>query len=118
VSVLQQLAGEINRALDARETHRAAALGGVLRELAGILGLLVLAPKAFLQGGHATPAGERPSAQADAELTEAQIEALIAQRVEARRNKDYAEADRIRDALEAQGIILEDGAQGTGWRRA
>ena len=116
VSVLQQLAGEINRALDAKDTGRAAALGGVLRELGGILGLLALSPKAFLQGGHKTPAGEVPAVPAG--LSEEQIEALIAQRVEARRNRDYAEADRIRDALEAQGIILEDGAQGTSWRRA
>ncbi len=125
VSVLQQAAGEINRALDAQDTHRAAALGGVLRELGGILGLLGLPPKAFLQGGHKAiapdaaelkPTGHPPAVPAG--LSEAQIETLIAQRVEARRNRDYAEADRIRDALEAQGIILEDGAQGTSWRRA
>jgi cysteinyl-tRNA synthetase len=48
----------------------------------------------------------------------AAIEEMIAQRTEARKNKDFAESDRIRDALAAQGIILEDGPEGTSWKKA
>jgi cysteinyl-tRNA synthetase len=50
-------------------------------------------------------------------LEAAQIEALIAQRLAARNNKNWSESDRIRDELKAQGVILEDGAGGTSWRR-
>ena len=46
------------------------------------------------------------------------VEELIARRLQARREKDWAEADRIRDELDAAGIILEDGASGTRWRRS
>ena len=48
---------------------------------------------------------------------DAQIEALIQERTEARRSKNFARSDQIRDQLAAQGIVLEDGAQGTRWRR-
>ena len=51
-------------------------------------------------------------------LSEAEIEDLIAKRAEARCNKDFAEADRIRDTLVAEGVVLEDKAEGTIWRRA
>ncbi|HJN24490.1 MAG TPA: cysteine--tRNA ligase, partial [Rhodospirillales bacterium] len=50
-------------------------------------------------------------------IDEAAIEHLIAQRVEARADKDFAESDRIRDELAARGIVLEDGPDGTTWRR-
>jgi len=52
------------------------------------------------------------------ELLDADIEALIEQRTEARKNKDFATADRIRDELKEKGIILEDSAAGVKWRRA
>jgi len=45
------------------------------------------------------------------------IESLIALRIKARENKDYTESDRIRDELRSQGILLEDGPEGTTWRR-
>ena len=79
------------------------------RMMAGaeLLGLLWQDPEAWLRGG----AG---SAGMDA----AEIDRLVEARIEARRNKDFAEADRIRDELIAAGILLEDGPGGTAWRRA
>ncbi len=78
-----------------------------LRELAGVLGLLEQDPESFLKGGAQT--------EDDAEV--AKIEALIQQRLDARQNKDWAQADAARDELTAMGVVLEDGAAGTTWRR-
>jgi cysteinyl-tRNA synthetase len=73
-----------------------------LRALGGALGLLQRDATQFLQGG-----------SADDWVLE-----RIAAREAARKRKDFLEADRIRDELLAKGIILEDGPQGTSWRRA
>ena len=99
VAVLFELALEINKTGD---TH----LAGCLKALAGIIGLLQRDPAEFLQG----------SAASDG-LSNAAIDALIAQRKQARTDKNWAESDRIRDVLNAENIILEDGAGGTTWRR-
>jgi cysteinyl-tRNA synthetase len=107
IAVLFELAREINRLRDSDATQ-AAQLGGLLKRLGGVLGLLQRAPDDFLQGGQ-KGAGEGISTDA--------IEALITKRLEARANKDWAESDRIRDELAALGIVLEDGAGGTTWRR-
>ncbi|PSV28902.1 MULTISPECIES: cysteine--tRNA ligase [unclassified Photobacterium] len=103
-SVLFDMAREINR-LKTDDVATASALGARMRELADVLGLLSQEPEAFLQGG----AGEDDNV--------AEIEALIQQRLDARAAKDWAAADDARDKLLAMGIILEDGAQGTTWRR-
>ncbi|WP_305374099.1 cysteine--tRNA ligase [Photobacterium leiognathi] len=103
-SVLFDMAREINR-LKADDVAAASVLGARMRELADVLGLLSQEPETFLQGG----AGE------DDDVVE--IEALIQQRLDARAAKDWAAADEARDKLMAMGIILEDGAQGTTWRR-
>ena len=79
----------------------------MLRALGGTLGLLQGDPVAFLQGGGA--AGERD---------EAAIDALIAERATAKAAKNFAEADRIRQNLLAQGVVLKDSATGTTWERS
>jgi len=77
-----------------------------LKALGGILGILQRDPQAFLQGGQ----GAGPS--------EEEIREKIDARLAARKAKNYAEADRIRKELETAGVILEDGPQGTTWRRS
>ncbi|MGL5553352.1 MAG: cysteine--tRNA ligase [Plesiomonas shigelloides] len=105
-SVLFDMAREVNR-LKADDLAAANALGAALRQLAGVLGLLQQDPEVFLQGG----------ASADDSET-AEIEALIKARNDARAAKDWPAADAARNRLTEMGIVLEDGPQGTTWRRA
>jgi len=105
LAVLFDLAREINR-MRAGDQQSAAALGAELRALGGVLGILQDDPEAYLRG-EGTDEG----------LTDACIQALINRRVAARKAKDWAAADRIRNELQASGILPEDGADGTIWRR-
>jgi cysteinyl-tRNA synthetase len=100
VAVLFDLANEANRS----QSGKAAAQ---LKTLAGVLGLLQRDAQEFLQGS--TTAGG---------LDDAAINAQIEDRIAAKKAKDFAEADRIRKALLEAGVVLEDTAQGTSWRRA
>ncbi len=101
VAVLFDLANEVNRA-------HSTALARQLRALGRLLGLLGRESEAFLRAG--TGLGD--------EISDAQIGALIAERNEARRTRNFRRADDIRDELLRQRIALEDGPQGTTWRRA
>ncbi|MBP8770801.1 MAG: cysteine--tRNA ligase [Thiopseudomonas sp.] len=104
-SVLFEMAREVNR-LDKQDPAAAAGLAARMKELAAVLGILQLEPNDFLQAG------------AEKRVDAVQVEALIAARLAARQNKEWAESDRIRDQLTALGIVLEDGKDGTGWRFA
>jgi cysteinyl-tRNA synthetase len=98
VAVLFELATEINR-------QPSASLSGLLKGLASVLGLLQQDPQAFLQAGAAG-------------VDEDSIQRHIQARAAAKAAKNFAEADRIRNELLAQGIVLKDSAQGTQWERA
>ncbi len=99
IAVLFDLASEINRSQDAQ-------LAGLLRALGGKLGLLQSEPAHFLQGG-----------TGDQLLDEVAVAAQIVERAAAKVAKNFAEADRIRQVLLAQGIALKDSATGTTWER-
>ncbi len=100
MAVLFDLANEVNRS-------RSAEAASQLRALAGVLGLLQRVPQEFLQGGAAAGG-----------LDDAAINTQIEARIAAKKARNYAEADRIRKQLLDDGIILEDSASGTMWRRA
>lgn len=104
-AVLFELAREINRLRDG-DAAAAAGLAARLRELADSLGVLGLEADVFLQG------------QATGKVDAQQVEALVAARLQARAEKNWAESDRIRDQLVGLGVVLEDGKGGTTWRLA
>lgn len=97
IAVLFELAGEVNRT-------KSADTAGLLKALAGTLGLLQGDPKAFLQAGTT--------------LDEATIQLKIDARAAAKAAKNFAEADRIRQELLEQGIVLKDSPTGTTWAAA
>jgi cysteinyl-tRNA synthetase len=147
IAVLQRMTREINLAKDTGKERKAAALSAELRSLASVLGIITLEPeqwfrlaKPAMPGGAtnhvATPeagslegqgeaavvsGGDASSgaSSAGAGLSDADVEGLIAARIAARKAKDFAESDRIRDQLAAAGVIVEDkpGGKST-WRRA
>lgn len=105
LAILFDVSHDINRMRDAGETNpeMLSKNAGLLIALGKMLGLLQSEPLSFLQGE-----------QDDV----AQIDQMIAMRNQARADKDWAESDRLRDELQNMGIVIEDGAGGTTWRRA
>jgi cysteinyl-tRNA synthetase len=95
LAVMFELANELNRT-------RSPDTAALLRHLGGVLGVLQQLPSAYMQGG----------------LDATAIEAAIAARNAAKAAKNYAEADRIRKELAAQGVELKDGPHGTTWVKA
>jgi cysteinyl-tRNA synthetase len=97
MGVLFDLVREVNKA----EGDKKLALGAQLRELGAVLGILQLPPEEFLQSG----------SDVDAEY----VEMMIKKRIDAKKSKDFATADGVRDELLAKGITLRDGPEGTTW---
>jgi cysteinyl-tRNA synthetase len=107
VAVLFDLVREINRS-KREQQERQHELASLLRHLGGLLGLLQADAEEFLK----SRAGQSEG------LSDTAIEDLISARLEARADRDWATADRIRDELSGAGIVIEDGNDGTRWRRA
>ncbi len=105
IAVMFDLVRDINR-VRGEDLQEAARLGSVLRRLGGVLGLLQADPEVFLKDTK-TLSGLAPE----------EVAHLIVQRDAARKSKNWGESDRIRDWLKAQGVILEDNAGKTTWRR-
>ncbi|MFH1804909.1 MAG: cysteine--tRNA ligase [Pseudomonadota bacterium] len=103
IAELHELVTQLNKT-DPGHTHALAKARAKVMAAAGLLGLLQQDPDAWFTG--------------DADEDEAaEIDALIARRVEAKKNRDFAMADKIRDDLKERGIVLEDGKNGTSWKR-
>ena len=101
LAVLFELVRKLNNVRAEDETV-ALPLAALLRKLGGILGILQRDAEAFLQSG--------------SDVDEAWIEEMIQKRKDAKKARDFAESDRIRDELAAQGVILQDSREGTTWR--
>ena len=104
VTLFHEIAGDINRLEDKASEH-GARLARTLVQLGDVLGVMQMAPGEFLH-----------AAAGDGDISPEDINRLIEERAQAKAAKDYADADRIRERLTEQGIILEDGPGGTTWR--
>ncbi|NOY67454.1 MAG: cysteine--tRNA ligase [Gammaproteobacteria bacterium] len=108
VAVLAECRRDINQA-KTNDHERANHIGSILVKLSSLLGILQSDAEQVLKQGARPQAGD--------DLADAEIEILIQKRKVARDTKDWAESDRIRDLFKEKGIILEDSASGTSWRR-
>lgn len=105
ITVLHAIASEINLHRREGRDDEARQSAAVLVRLGKVLGLLQQDPESFFQAG------------TGADLSADDIEAMIEARNQARKDRNFAEADRIRDALADKGVILDDSRAGTSWRR-
>ncbi len=106
LAAMFELVREIN-ATRKEDEAKAAAMAAELKAMGDVLGILQDDVESFLRG----------DASGDEALSDEEIDSLIEQREQARKDKNWAEADRIRDLLQEANILLEDGAGGTSWRR-
>ena len=112
LAVIQSLARDLNATKTRGPAADAAQLAGTIRQLGAILGIAQNDPEAWFKKG-----GTQHVSDGGKALSDAQIDAMIARRNAARVAKNWKESDRLRDELAAAGVILEDGAKGTTWRR-
>ncbi len=105
IAVLFDIANHINIERN-KNPQQASALAATLKQLGAVLGLLQDDPDRYLKSSISTDG-----------LSNDDIEKLIQQRIDAKQNKDWAEADRLRDELKEQGVVLEDKGMETAWRR-
>ncbi|MDP1573945.1 MAG: cysteine--tRNA ligase [Coxiellaceae bacterium] len=103
LAVLFDIAREINRLREVNDVRQATLLALQLKKLGEIFGILQNDPEIFLQGNVSDDFSK-------------QVESLIAARALAKKNKNYAEADRIRHELQELKVAIEDGVHGTSWR--
>lgn len=108
LAVMYDLVREINTVAKT-DIKQAEALVAELKGMGAVLDILGADPEAFMQGSSLIDSGNN--------LETEDIEALIADRVAAKKGRDFARADEIRDELLSQGVILEDSREGTNWRR-
>ncbi|CAG68340.1 cysteine--tRNA ligase [Acinetobacter baylyi] len=109
IAVLFELNRELNRAVKEQQAEQAAIYYVTLRHLTQILGLVQHDVDEFLKSD---------IGQEVLSLSDDEIQAMIQQRADAKKAKDFSGADAIRQALLDQGVVLEDTRQGTLWRRA
>ena len=114
LAAMQSLARDLNVAKSAGEGAKAAGFAAELRHLGGILGLLQCEPAAWLETRSELTGSGSASAE---DLDPEEIDRLVQARIAARKSRDFAASDRIRDELAAKGVVLEDGPAGTTWRR-
>jgi cysteinyl-tRNA synthetase len=105
LAVMHDIARELNTAAREGDAARARGLASELRGFGAILGILGDDPLAFRRGAGGD-AGE-----------DAEIDALVTERVQAKRAKDFSRADAIREQLRQRGIVIEDTRDGSVWRR-
>jgi cysteinyl-tRNA synthetase len=123
LAVLFDLARDLNRAKSENKQDEASRLAVSLRNLGNILGILQADPgewfKTVIKATTGKAIAQGLPAEVSVSFSEQMIDELIEKRLTARKAKNWAESDRIRDELKAQGIILEDRPDGTtDWRRS